>query len=288
MPNIRMIPFGYYMENGQILLHPAEAPAVEQIFGDYLAGFELNQIIGRLHVPYNEDVIWKQKTVTRILDNPNYIGNEDYPPIIAAEVYQAAAVKRHTAHVRFGIQSPELHEIRKVLICRECSNKLTRCTRSKPHIRWNCKNPECSRFPFYLTDEMVIGGVLQCLNTAIENPELLHAEESAEYTPNTAICRQQNEISRMMESPQTDTERIQSELYRLAQMQYDACTYSDAPQKTAKLRNLLARCTKMDTLDLELVKQVVIRVAVSHSGNMEAEMLGGTVITIPLEGSDLP
>lgn len=287
MSDIRTIPFGYYMEDGQILLHPAEAPAVKQIFADYLAGLELNQIIGRLQVPYNKDVTWKRKAVTRVLDNPKYIGNNGYPSIIDAEVYQAAAEKRHTARVQFGIQSPELHEIRKILFCEECGSKLIRCTRSKPHARWNCRNPECSRFPFYLTDEMVIRGVLQCLNMAIEKPNILHAEESAEYAPNTAITRQQNEISRMMESPQTDTEHIKSELYRLAQMQYDACTYSDAPQKIAQLRKLLAGRTKMEALDLELLKQALVRITVSHTGDMTAKLLGGTVITIPLEGSDI-
>ena len=283
MAKIRVIPFGYSMRNGQIVLHPAEAPAVRQIFSDFLAGLTMNQIISRLTVPYSEHATWNRFSILRVLDSSNYIGNLAFPPIIDNATYQTAAEKRKASSARYGNQSPELREMRSKLYCKECGQKLTRCIIQKAE-HYNCKNAECSRFPFFLTNEMLIAGVLQLLNTAIANPNMLHAEPQAAYQPTTEVYRQQNEISRLMENPQTDTNQIKTALYQLAQMQYEACTCSDAPQKTAMLRQILARKSRMETLDIDLLKQAVTRITVSHTGDIAAELLGGTVLTAALGG----
>jgi hypothetical protein len=61
-------------------------------------------------------------------------------------------------------------------------------------------------------------------------------------------------------------------------MQYAGCTYSDAPQKTALLRAMLAEKKQLNTLDVGLLKSCVNRILVSHFGTVEVEFINGTVI----------
>ena len=80
---------------------------------------------------------------------------------------------------------------------------------------------------------MIIGAVLTVLNSAIANPSLLESgAQISIYTPTAHIVRQQNEINRMTDSIQVDFDRAKAEIYKLAEMKYDCCTYNDSPQKT--------------------------------------------------------
>ena len=51
--------------------------------------------------------------------------------------------------------------------------------------------------------------------------------------------------------------RTKSEILRLAQMQYDCCTYSDKPQQTELLRSLLVGHEQLNSLDIGLLRSCV-------------------------------
>ena len=68
--------------------------------------------------------------------------------------------------------------------------------------------------------------VLTALNSAIANPSLIECEsEISAYSPTSDILRQQNEVNRMTDSPQVDFEKVKAEIFRLAEMKYERCTY---------------------------------------------------------------
>ena len=101
--------------------------------------------------------------------------------------------------------------------------------------KWDCRNPDCYRLEYQLTDQMIIGSVLTVLNMAIANPSLIENNgEISIYSPTVDVIRKQNEISQMLDSAQVDFDRIKSEIFKLAEMKYDCCTYNENPQKTAK------------------------------------------------------
>lgn len=98
---------------------------------------------------------------------------------------------------------------------------------------------------------MIIGAVLTVLNTAIANPNLIESDgEISVYSPTADVIRKQNEISQMLDSAQGDFDRIKTEIFRLAEMKYDCCTYNDSPQKTAQIRSLLENHEQLNTLDI--------------------------------------
>ena len=117
------------------------------------------------------------------------------------------------------------------------------------------------------------------LNTAIANSSLLeYGGEISVYSPTVDVIRQQNEINRMTDSAQIDFERVKAEIFRLAELKYDCCTYNDSPQKTAEIKALLENHEQLNTLDIGLFKSCVNRILISHFCTIEVELINGTRI----------
>lgn len=132
---------------------------------------------------------------------------------------------------------------------------------------------------------MIIGAVLNVLNSAIANPSLLESGgEISAYAPTAEIVRQQNEINRMTDSIQVDFDRVKAEILRLAEMKYDCCTYNESPQKTEELKALLSEhCSdqnheQLNSLDIGLFKKCVSRIWISHFCTIEVELINGVKI----------
>ncbi len=81
----RSIPFGYCVVNGGFALNENEAEAVRKIFADYISGKSLKAIAAEMKIPYNSEKIWNKNTISRILDNKKYTGENGYPRIISDE-----------------------------------------------------------------------------------------------------------------------------------------------------------------------------------------------------------
>ena len=82
----------------------------------------------------------------------------------------------------------------------------------------------------------------------------------------------------MTDSPQVDFEKVKAEIFRLAEIKYECCTYSDKPQKTAKLISLLKNYNQLNTLDIGLFKACVSRVWISRYCTVEVELINGVKI----------
>ena len=102
--------------------------------------------------------------------------------------------------------------------------------------------------------------------------------EISRYTPSIEITRQQNEISRLVETPDVDFESAKEEICKLAELKYDCCTYSNKPQKTTQLREVLASHEQLNTLDIGLLQSCISRILVSHFCTVEIEFINGVVI----------
>lgn len=169
--------------------------------------------------------------------------------------------------------------IRNRTYCSECGHRLSRIGGNSKYEHWDCRNPDCYKLEYRLTDQMIIGAVLNVLNSAIANPSLLESGgEISIYSPTADIVRQQNEINRMTDSPQVDFDRIKSEIIRLAEMKYECCSYNDSPQKTDKLKALLENHQQLDTLDIGLFKSCVSKIWISHFCTIEVELINGVRI----------
>lgn len=283
MPKNRVIPFGYCMRNGEITAEPKEVYAVSTIFSEYLKGGSLLQIAKLMEsekIRYTADSDkWNKNMVKRIIENEKYLGNDKYPQIIDENIFKQANEKRVRKAAALNLICDDLKEIRRITYCAECGGKLFRKTNGKGREYWNCSNQGCFKFEYRLTDQMINGAVLTALNSAIANPSLIECEsEISAYSPTSDILRQQNEISRMTDSPQVDFEKVKAEIFRLAEIKYERCTYSDKPQKTAKLISLLKNHNQLNTLDIGLFKSCINKILISRFCTIEVEFINGIKI----------
>ena len=283
MARNRVIPFGYCMKNGEITTNPKEVYAVSTIFREYLNGSSLLQIAKLMEsekIRYTEDSDrWNKNMVKRIIENEKYLGTDKYPQIIDEETFKTANEKRVRKATTFNSICDDLQEIRKVTYCLECGEKLFRRTNGKGREYWNCGNPDCFKYEYRLTDQMIIGAVLTVLNTAIANPSLIeNSGEISVYSPTVDVIRKQNEINQMTDSLQMDFDRVKAEIFKLAEMKYDCCTYNDSPQKAAEIKALLKNHEQLNTLDIGLFKACVSRIWISHFCTIEVEFINGVKI----------
>ena len=283
MPKNRVIPFGYCMRNGEITVDFNESKAVARIFEEYLNGSSLMQIAKLMEsekIKYSEGSDkWNKNMVKRIIENKKYLGNEKYPQIIGDKFFTQANEKRMLKATSVYVIPEDLQEIRNRTYCLECGHRLSRIGGNCRSAKWDCRNPDCYRFEYQLTDQMIIGVVLTVLNAAIANLNLIENNgEISTYSPTADVIRRQNEINQMIDSTQVDFDRIKSELYRLTEMKYDCCTYNENLQKTAKIKALLENHEQLNTLDIGLFKSCVNRIWISHFCTIEVEFINGIKI----------
>ena len=246
MAKNRTIPFGYCMKNGEITTEPKEVYAVVTIFDEYLKGRSLSEIAKLMQsekIRYNADSDkWNKNMVKRIIENEKYLGTDKYPQIIDDDTFRLANEKRIRKATTLDLIPDDLQEIRKCTYCTECGHKLSR-------------------------------------NSAIANPSLLElGGEISTYSPTADIVRKQNEINHMTDSAQADFDRVKAEIFKLAEMKYDCCTYNDSPQKTDKIKELLKNHEQLNSLDIGLFKACVSRIWISHFCTIEVEFINGVKI----------
>ena len=283
MARNRVILFGYCMKNGEITTEPKEVYAVEEIFREYLNGSSFLQIAKLMEsekIRYSEDSDrWNKNMVKRIIENEKYLGTEKYSQIIDDDTFRLTNEKRIRKATTLNLISEDLQEIRKRTYCTECGHRLSRIGGNSKYEHWDCRNPDCYKLEYRLTDQMIIGAILTVLNSAIANPSLLESGgEISTYSPTVDIARQQNEINQMTDSPQVDFDRVKSEIFKLAEMKYDCCSYNESPQKTEELRNLLENNKQLNILDIGLFKACVSRIWISHFCTIEVELINGVRI----------
>lgn len=283
MPKNRTIPFGYCMKNGEITTEPKEVYAVVAIFDEYLKGRSLSEIAKLMQsekIRYNAiSDKWNKNMVKRIIENERYLGTEKYPQLIAEDIFRQANEKRVKKATTLNLISDDLQEIRNVTYCSECGHRLSRIGGNSKYEHWDCRNPDCYKLEYRLTDQMIIGAVLTVLNSAIANPSLLESGgEISTYSPTADVIRKQNEINQMTDSPQVDFDRVKAEIFKLAEMKYDCCSYNESPQKTEELKELLQGHEQLNSLDIGLFKACVSRIWISHFCTIEVELINGVRI----------
>ena len=283
MSKNRVIPFGYCMINGEITVDFTESKAVARIFEEYLGGNSLLQIAKLMEsekIRYSEDSDrWNKNMVKRIIENEKYLGNDKHPKIISETFFNQANEKRVSKATSVCVISEELQEIRNRTYCSECGHRLSRIGGNSRSAKWDCRNPDCYRLEYQLTDQMIIGAVLTVLNTSIANSSLIESNNDISvYSPTADVIRKQNEISQMLDSAQVDFDRIKSEIFKLAEMKYECCSYDDNPQKTTQIRSLLENHEQLNSLDIGLFKSCINRIWISHFCTIEVEFINGVHI----------
>ena len=279
------------MQKGEIIAEPTESQAAKDIFKLYLDGNSMSEIARQMsicQISYNGITFdWNKNMVKRILENEKYLGKDGYPVLIDSETYYHANARKKSKATSVNEISEELQIIRSLTYCKECGHRLSRIGGNTQTDKWDCRNPECSRFNYRLTDNMIKDILLHILNAVIANPDLLDTDsEISAYTTNIKVKCQQNEINRLMDNPEIDSEKVKTEILRLAELKYDCCTYDESPQKTEYLKELFSGKEQLNIIDYDLLKSCVSRILIGHFYTVEIEFINGVTIKNITERTD--
>ena len=159
MKKNRNIPFGYTMKKGEIIAEPTESQAVKDIFKLYLDGKSMSELARQMsisQISYNGITFdWNKNMVKRILENEKYLGKDGYPVLIDNETFNHANARKKSKATSVNEISEELKIIRSLTYCTECGHRLSRIGGNTQTDKWDCRNIECSRFNYRLTDNMI-------------------------------------------------------------------------------------------------------------------------------------
>ena len=231
MGSNRKRPFGYKMELGEIVLHPAEAATVRWIYDSYLAGASYNALVDKLRergVPYNEGRPWNKNMAARILADCRYTGEGDFPQIIPEGQFNMAQVRRQE-RANPCRKSPSQKELRKL----------------------------CGGSPPAWVERQVLG----LLNRLIQRPELI-ACPVPEAKPLSEVDKLRRELDELLHCPPVDETRARRLAFRLAALQLNAIGPEE--YETLRLRRLFQNRRPMMELEQELLHESVRRITVSN------------------------
>ena len=231
MGSNRKRPFGYRMELGEIVLHPAEAETVRWIYDSYLVGASYNALMDKLHergVPYDGDKPWNKNMAARILADRRYTGEGGFPSIIPESQFHMVQARRQERTTPCK-KTPAQKELRKL----------------------------CGGSPPAWVEQQVLG----LLNRLIQHPELITCPVLEDEPPPEAK-KLRRELDELLRRPPVDEIQAKSLAFRLASLQMDAI----GPEKyeTLRLRRMFQGRVPMAELEQELLHESVRRITVSN------------------------
>ena len=231
MGSNRKRPFGYRMELGETVLHPAEAETVRWIYDSYLAGASYNALVDKLQergIPYDGDKPWNKNMAARILADRRYTGEGGFPSIIPEGQFHMVQARRQERTTPCQ-KSPAQKELRKL----------------------------CGGSPPAWVERQVLG----LLNRLIQRPELI-ACPVPEAKPLSEVDKLRRELDELLHCPPVDETRARRLAFRLAALQLDAIGPEE--YETLRLRRLFQGRTPMAELEQELLHESVRGITVSN------------------------
>ena len=231
MGSNRKRPFGYRMELGETVLHPAEAETVRWIYDSYLAGASYNALVDKLRergIPYDGDKPWNKNMAARILADCRYTGEGGFPSIISEAQFQMVQARRQERTTPCQ-KSPAQKELRKL------------CRGSPP--------------------DWVERQVLGLLNRLIQYPECITCPV-LEDEPPPEVMKLRRELDGLLHRPPVDEAQAKNLAFRLAALQLDAIGPEE--YETLRLRRLFQGRAPMAELEQELLHESVRRITVSN------------------------
>ena len=231
MGSNRKWPFGYKMEFGEIVLHPAEAETVRWIYDSYLAGASYNALVDKLRergISYDGDKPWNKNMAARILADRRYTGEGGFPSIIPEGQFHMVQVRRQERTTPCK-KSPAQKELRKL----------------------------CGGSPPAWVERQVLG----LLNRLIQRPELI-ACPVPEAKPLSEVDKLRRELDELLHCPPVDETRARRLAFRLAALQLNAIGPEE--YETLRLRRLFQNRRPMMELEQELLHESVRRITVSN------------------------
>ena len=242
----RKQPFGYKMEQGQIVAHPKETEIVQMVFAQYNSGASLGalaQMLNEQDVPYEAGKLWNKNMAARILADERYLGAGGYPVIMDDDSFQKAREKCEKKQKKSPIQKTPAQKVLRRLGGQAASAQVEQ-------------------------------RVLEVLNHLIGNPEQIsspvNASNRAGGETDTVTT-----LDEEMDKQPIDEDTAKSLIFQIAAAKYEVIGSEE--YETHRLRRIFTECCLMQELDADLVQSVARKIHTDRS-QLTIELKNGQIL----------
>ncbi|OLN30609.1 MULTISPECIES: recombinase family protein [Desulfosporosinus] len=289
----RHMPIGYKLAEGKIQLDEPKTAVVKKIFADYLSGTSTSALAKRLtemgFPNANNKVSWNHGSIGKILENVKYLGDEFYPPMIDAEMFEQVQKRRKERcdHLGRSIQpnsASSQYLFTGKLRCGECGEVyrkyIEHCGRTSEKSFWKCKryiykNRVYCRCGF-LTDEQIEKAFLEAVNRILARIEILDRKSKKEPIPNNPEFNMLDQRIKELEAEgRYSSNELPALIFKRAQALYKTAKIDDAEYNTEKMKQAFSGRQLLTEFDEELFLAVIKQITVYADHRLVFEFING-------------
>ncbi|MBR0232478.1 MAG: recombinase family protein [Synergistaceae bacterium] len=279
-----MITYGYEIIDGKTKICDREADMIKFIFSEYISGKSLREIANYMTengvIYFNDKTAWNKSTVSRIIENKNYLGNNIFPQIISHEEYSKANKRRTEICGKKAILSDVNKSIKSKLICGRCNGKYGRKSKSDTREKWHCTSGcNCS---VYIDDTTIQNALLKAVIKMSENADIPESHNIGSYSPTVEVTRKINEINRMMEKTDMSFNVISNKILECASAKFEYCEGSEKEFVKA----LVDRCKnigQIEDITADFINNMIKSITIFPSGDVSVCFIGGLSVGVGLK-----
>lgn len=267
---IRNIPYGYQFKNGSIAIQTEETETVKRIFTEYLNGLSLLKIAEQLnneHIEYMPGVCgWNKSRIKRIIEDERYLGTNGYPPIIDEDTHKTLMLIKSEKNTQKGTnRKADIFNLGVPILCPKCGSKMCRRHDSNRKCQdwWLCQNDNCKNI-IIISDNDLIYGITECLNTVISNPDIIKTVTDVDKEPSLDVYRLENEISRMLDSHGFDKNLLRKRMLECVSLKYT--NISSQKYISKRLKADFANASPLSAFSMALFNRTVKAIKLSDDG----------------------
>lgn len=297
----RHMPIGYKLVDGKIQIDDPKADAVKRIFLDYATGASLLVIAKELSAEgflnANNQPHWYHGTVSRILDNVKYQGDEFYPQLIDKELFGMVQKRRNEQCEKLGRNLQYNSRSRQpvfsgILRCGECGDVYRKYVEhgDRPTKRtfWKCKryidkNMVCCCNSF-LTDEQIESAFQSAANRILARKQCLDRTSKRELIVNNSeFIKLDKNIKELEAEGRYSSNELPALIFERAKAFYRTAQIDDHEYNTEKMKQAFSNRNSLLQFDTELFRTVTRQVTV-HDGKLTFKFINSLVIEVEISG----
>lgn len=278
---IRTILYGYKVKDGKTIIHKEESDVVKKVFSLYLEGKTLKDIADMLIadnvIYFQGEAKWNKNTISRMLENDKYMGNDVYPMIISFELFNKAREIRDKKSCKQIKQPMEIELLREITICGKCGSRYKRVNTWGSREKWMCSNG-CGCLA-YIDDASFEKALTDNFNLVIDNPEVICKLKTSNYHPTREVLKEENELYRLLEQPSIDFKTISRSILHGASIRFDFCDF-DSSELTDELKEELSSRAKVDSMKYNDIKKYIRQIVIEPDGRIISVFINNSRITV--------
>ena len=277
---IRTILYGYDVENGKTVINIQESEIVKKVFSLYAEGKTLSDIALILTdhnvIYFRNEVKWNKNTISRMIENEKYIGNDVYPTIISHELFDKARTVKNQKSCKQKKHTKEIELLRKITVCGKCGGRYKRINTWGTREKWMCSNG-CACVT-YIDDPILKKAISDNFNTAINNPTVLDVKADSKYQPTIEAVKEENELLRLMDQPKISFSAVSKSILQGAKVRFNCCEFDDG-ELTEELKYEISQLSIDEKVDCKTMKKFIKQVTIQPDGGITTVFINNAEIT---------